>query len=374
MRIIRLVQNYRSTPEIISCAMAAIASNPGDGRELKTAKPEDIPVRLVTAASDLSEGIFIAKEINKMVGGIDMLDADQGKSTDRVHFRGFSEIGILYRTHRQADLLEKCLQREGIPYVVAGRDDFLADELVQGSLDFFRFLLNPLNTVALSECLSRLWNCPKDIIVSLKEEIEKKFSDGIALGAEQVEELSKDFNDHPHLKGFFCSVRELLPLTAKGKPWKLLEALAGYAGISGEPLDKLQRTAIFYKNMGEFLDALTLGQESDLARNASARRYDSGSVTLMTLHGSKGLEFPVVFLCGVKKGTLPLESVRGTIDTEEERRLFYVGITRAQEELVLLTRKEESSLLSEIPPELYKREAAEGPAKESRREVQLSFF
>ena len=373
MRTIRLVQNYRSTPEIISCAMAAIASNPGDERELMATKPADIPVRLITAASDLSEGIFIAKEINKMVGGIDMLDANQGKSADRVHFRGFSEIGILYRTHRQADLLEKCLQREGIPYVVAGRDDFLADELVQGSLDFFRFLLNPLNIAALSGCLSRLWKCPKDIILSLKEEIEKKFSDGIALGAEQVEELSKDFSDRPHLNGFFQSVRELLPMAVKGKPWKLLETLTGYAGISGEPLDKLQRTAIFYKSMGEFLEALTLGQESDLARSASARKYDSGAVTLMTLHGSKGLEFPAVFLCGVKKGTLPLESVRGTIDAEEERRLFYVGITRAQEELVVLTRKEESSFLSEIPSKLFQREAAEGAAK-ANREVQLSFF
>ena len=374
MRIIRLIQNYRSTPEIISCAMAAIASNPGDRRQLNAVKPGDIPVRLVTAASDLSEGIFIAKEINKMVGGIDMLDAGREESAERAHIRGFSEIGILYRTHRQADILEKCLQREGIPYVVAGRDDFLADELVQGSLDFFRFLLNPLNVAALSGTLGRLWKCPKDIIMSLQGEIEKRSGEGTAIDAAQIEELSKDFGDRPHLKEFFRSAREFLPQLAKGKPWKLLEALTGYAGISGDSLDKLQRTAIFYKSMEEFLEAVTLGQESDLTRSASARRYDSGAVTLMTLHGAKGLEFPAVFLCGVRKGTLPLESSRGTVDQGEERRLFYVGLTRSQEELILLTRKEESPFLSEIPSALFKRESAEGTSKGNRREVQLSFF
>ena len=95
-----------------------------------------------------------------------------------------------------------------------------------------------------------------------------------------------------------------------------------------EPLRRLLNMAVLHKDMPEFLQNLLLGQEGDLQRSAD-KVYSSGTVTLMTLHGSKGLEFPVVFLCGVKKGCLPYESINHPADTGEERRLFYVGMTRA---------------------------------------------
>ena len=131
------------------------------------------------------------------------------------------------------------------------------------------------------------------------------------------------------------------------------EAFLPLAGLSPEQpaIQKLLNMAVFSRDLPSFLQALTLGQESDLMRSSGGKTYASGTVTLMTLHGSKGLEFPVVFLCGVNQGVLPLESPRHPCDTEEERRLFFVGMTRAKQELILLTSGHESPFLKEIPPE-----------------------
>ena len=96
-------------------------------------------------------------------------------------------------------------------------------------------------------------------------------------------------------------------------------------------------------------------------------------VTLMTLHGSKGLEFPVVFLCGVQKGRIPLESPHRPTDLEEERRLFYVGMTRAKDELVLMTSKEPSLFLADIPAQWIKSEDAMRKRQPSAGK-QLSLF
>lgn len=117
---------------------------------------------------------------------------------------------------------------------------------------------------------------------------------------------------------------------AKEKPRKLIQGLAERCDLQGRPIQQLLSAAVFHSGMGEMLDVLLLGEESDIRRQ-SGTGYASGSVRLMTLHGAKGLEFPVVFVAGINEGTLPMERS----DEEEERRLLFVGITRAREELIL---------------------------------------
>ena len=134
-------------------------------------------------------------------------------------------------------------------------------------------------------------------------------------------------------------------------------------------LDRLQNTAVFHASWQEFWNALTLGQEVDLCR-AAGRETASGAVRLMTLHAAKGLEFPAVILAGVKSGMLPLESQSRPVDTEEERRLLYVGMTRAREELILTVGGTPSSFLSSLPEEV-RRESA---PQRSRPVQQLSLF
>ena len=370
VRDIRLTRNYRSAPEILSCALPVINRNPGENRILIAQQPSGIPVSLLTAESDLSEGIFIAKEINRMTGGIDMLDAQQyAIHTDKP--RSFQDIAILYRTHRQAKVLESCLRKEGIPYVVTGRDDFLADETVRGVLAFFRFLLNPEDEASVKICLKNVWNYDDGLIGEFLDVLRQ--NQVKELDARQLRKLDSQLSPALELASCWQMVRLFLPTVRREKPASLIGKWleANEIGMS-EPLRRLLNMAVLHKDMPEFLQTLLLGQEGDLQRSAD-KVYASGAVTLMTLHGSKGLEFPVVFLCGVKKGCLPYESVTHPADPDEERRLFYVGMTRAREELIILTSREPSEFLEDIPEgcvekgDVHKRK--EGNAME-----QLSLF
>ena len=112
--------------------------------------------------------------------------------------------------------------------------------------------------------------------------------------------------------------------------------------------EKLLAAAAFAQDMPSFLGLLATGEEADI-RRASGRSYVSGAVQLMTLHGAKGLEFPVVFLAGVSEGALPLEREGEPCDVEEERRLFFVGLTRAREELILTAAGAYSPFMQELP-------------------------
>ena len=114
-----------------------------------------------------------------------------------------------------------------------------------------------------------------------------------------------------------------------------------------------------------------MGVESDIKR-CGDKRYTGEAVTLMTLHGAKGLEFPVTFIYGVRKGLIPFEK-DDTVDTEEERRLFYVGMTRAKDELILTTSQEESGFLAELPEEEICRERAD-KRKNADSGKQMSLF
>ena len=362
LRRIRLVKNYRSTPEILDSALPVISANPGEARVLEAQRPAGAAVRVVTAPSELSEGIFLAKEINRMVGGVDMLDAQGGAAVSREHPRGFSEIAVLYRTHRQSELLEACLKKEGIPYVVAGREPFLSDRTVRGVIDFFRFLEGGWDRPALEGCLRRLWDCPPDLAEQVSLAVGRMAEAGSGrMTAGHLEQVAAGFDGLPQLVPFFGAAQEWMPQLPKGKPWNLLDSFCAQLHppkTGAAALEKLRRMAVFHRTMGDFLRVLTLGQESDLMRSPTGRIYDAGAVTLMTLHGAKGLEFPAVFLCGVRKGSIPLESERRPVDLEEERRLFYVGLTRAKEELILVCGKEPSPFLEQLPADRMQQETA----------------
>lgn len=325
--VIRLVENYRSTPQILNAALAVISHNPGEDRRLAANREEGDRARLVTAESGMGEAIFIVKEINRLAGGIGMLEAHELSGAVRTEgrVRGFDEIAILYRANHQADLLEKCLKKEGIPYIVAGRGSFLQEEKVRGSICFFRYLDNPMDILAKEQCLRLLWNM-----------------DGNLAAEEVLERMAGKYR----------------PLYQKKKPQKFLELWMEELQLEdNEAVKKLVGMGVFYKTMPEFMLAVQLGIESDIKRCGN-RNYASGAVTLMTLHGAKGLEFPVTFIYGARKGLIPLESEKGTTDLEEERRLLYVGMTRAMEELILTTSKEASGFLEGMPPELMERETA----------------
>lgn len=363
-RFVRLVKNYRSTPEIIACSMPVISAQEEvvDGeRHLEAQREHGEKVSLFEASDDFSEAIFVAKEINRMVGGIDMLDVQMSDSSH--NDRGpisFSDIAVLYRTHRQSEVLEKCLRKEGIPYIVTGKDKTLDDDMVRGTLCFFKSLLNPGDVVSLRTCLG-VMGCTEDVIdrfiSSYRDDVVKN-TDGLerSQGLLKWMQMAEKY-------------REIVRDTA---PQQLIQSWMDDNDISGnENFERLANMAVFHSDMDSFINALTFGRERDVARSGN-RTYTPEAVSLMTFHGAKGLEFPIVFLCGVNEGTIPLESPGRTTDEDEERRLFYVGMTRAKDELIMLTSPKSSKFLNDIPGSLLQMDKAYETKKPEGK--QLSFF
>ena len=308
LRTIRLVKNYRSAPEVLAAALSVLGRAEGHLLAQRPAGPKPI---YVNCTGELAEGVYVAKAIAALVGGMDMLSAGTEEGL------GFSDIAVLYRTHRQGEMLEHCLKTEGIPCVVSGREDFLAEETVRRVLAFFRYLLDP------GDELSRALAQP-------------------LFGAD-FEERAAEYG--PHAK--------------KDRPEKLIRAIAAQQGLTDPALDKLAQAAMLSASLGEFLTNVLLGQEIDLERSGR-KSYASGAVRLMTLHGSKGLEFPAVFLTGVRAGLIPYDAPGRGADPREERRLLYVGLTRAKDRLTLTCPGEPSPFLEDIPKDALTFEKAIG--------------
>ena len=353
VRKIRLSDNYRSTPEIIRCAGSVISKEASGAyaHSLEAKRESGAKVRLLNAADPFSESIAIAKEINRLVGGVDMLDASSGKKAAAGGQWGFSDIAVLYRMNRQAALLEQCLLKEGIPYTVAGRDEFLSDREVRKAIAFFRFLLNPGDLIALKTCLKAFSGIRADLLPELLEKY--------AAVSGSVSSLADVFQacglPEAGLLQLFCRYE---PLVHREKPSRLIEGFMNDNALSGNPsMELLLHTAVMYGRLDSFLQSLALGHEQDVVRSGG-KAYSPNAVSLMTLHAAKGLEFPVVFLCGLNEGTLPYKNRFGCSDSEEERRLFYVGITRARDELVLLTSGAPSPFLADISEDSIAREEA----------------
>lgn len=343
---IRLEDNYRSTPDILKAALNVISHNPGGNRQMIAQRSIKCPVRIVLTQDERKEAIFVAKEINRQIGGIDMLDTldtQESRGEAERPIRGFSDIAVLYRTHRQAALLEKCLRQEGIPYQIAGREDFLTERDVRTTLYFFYQAIHPGE-----KPIEKL--CCKLLACYLKES-----------PTQQIAYLSEKYRKK----------------IKKTRPVKLLEEwLKEISFENEESIKKLADMSILYPTMESFLSTLSFGEDGDV-RRSGGKKFTTDAVTLMSLHGSKGLEFPVVFLYGMDKGRLPLEfgSSNATTSIEEERRLCYVGMTRAKEELILTCGQEPSCFLQEIPEENARWERPKDEENtEIEKPIQLNLF
>ena len=363
LETLRLVKNYRSTPQVLGCAMPVIAHNPGPARDLEPQAPAGPPVRVLQGEDDLHQAAAIAKEIARMTGGMGMAEAGQDRSRER--YRSFSDVGVLCRTHRQAQLVERCLRRDSIPCQVTGREDLLQRREARGMLAFLQAVRDPADTAALSTCLQLVWDCLPETISAVVDLSRAAGGWDRAFSGDSRAFLG----EFRAVSGFFQAAQGYFQPLQTEKPLALLTRWEGERGpFPG--LEQLKNMAVFYPTTAAFLDALLLGEEADL-RRGDGRNYASGAVQVMTLHAAKGLEFPVVFLPFLDQGSLPLESEHRPADIREERRLFYVGITRAQEELVLLCGPQPSPFLEELPPG---RAAWEHLPSRQPTPEQLSFF
>ncbi|MBM4050564.1 MAG: ATP-dependent helicase, partial [Planctomycetes bacterium] len=337
--------SYRCAEPILAAALEVIRKPPGRADvPLSARRKEGVKPRIIDVASETAEGIAVVHEISRMVGGATML-----QSHEEHKGRSFADIAVLFRTGQQADKLEECFLKEGIPYRVVGQRSFLEAKSVREALTFFRCVTNPDDRFRFLQCLSLSRFDPSG-----------KLAQAMKLQADP-QTLS-----HPlatQLKAFKNVLEEHRARVGVERPEQALARWAEEGQLQDdEDMKRLARLAAGFEDMKAFLQRVLLCQEAECERVSGAV---SEAVNLMTLHAAKGLEFPVVFIAGVEDGLIPMR--KRDSDLDEERRLFYVGLTRAKDDLILLTARSRtehgkvesrapSPFLEDIPDGLLERE------------------
>lgn len=334
-KTIRLEQNYRSTQNILDSANAVIANNEQrKGKNLWTANGTGDKVILNTLDDEFSEGKFIADEIMKKMG-----------STGK-----FSDFAVLYRMNSMSNSIERALVRSGIPYRIIGGHKFYDRMEIKDALAYLSVIANPDDSVR----LERIINTPKRGIGATTIANAKEIADAFGISLFEVFKTSNEYEKLKRSADKLIAFTQMIEgfadlLTRESMSSVFISLLdeTGYKAMTmldkekGEErlqnLDELNNNLIKYKEEnpeGELSDFL---EEVALMTDIDNYNADADTVVLMTLHASKGLEFPVVFIPGMEEGVFPgMQSMFDSAEIEEERRLAYVGITRAKEKLYLL--------------------------------------
>jgi ATP-dependent DNA helicase UvrD/PcrA len=368
-QVVKLEQNYRSTQTILSAANAVVSNNRArKSKALWTDLGQGEPVRVRECEDEHAEARLVAGEVERLV--------DEGASRD--------EIAVFYRTNAQSRVLEDTLVRYGVGYQVIGGTKFYERAEVKDALAYLTLLVNPQDVV----CFGRVVNSPRR---GIGDTTQARIVSHANTVGEPVWDVALDLDAVPGLGAAavkavrrFMSTMERLRVRAAGgaSVGDLLEETLSETGYRAaleaertieaqgrlENLDELVGVAREYDaqagtgdgeqpSVEEFLQQIALFSDQD------ALRDEEGTLALMTLHNAKGLEFPTVFMIGMEDGVFPHSRSIEAGDIEEERRLCYVGVTRAMRELHLTfacTRalhgarewNVPSRFLAEIPAEL----------------------
>ena len=375
---LRLDRNYRSAQNILTAAGQVIAGNPGhqatglvaahdapapndagDGEPPGTGiggarrlspPAAQVKLDLYRAPTDRAEAEYVVHQVERLIGGTSYFSLDSGRVEDdggAPAARSFADFAVLYRLNAQARLLEEAFHRSGIPCQTAGATPLAEQPPVREILallwltetpgsrlhwrrllahgaeppseaDLSRFLAQTPAAAAGSGARAGLAAVAGFGGTAAVRAARDSARGGLARTANLVRELSADRS---------TPVAECVPAAAAG--WASLRG-RGYDDTESERIARLQRrAAAAHAGMREFLTAAALHSETDCYDERADR------VALMSLHAAKGLEFPVVFIVGCEEGLLPYRAPNRTVDSAEERRLFYVGMTRAQRRLIL---------------------------------------
>ncbi|GAC1317152.1 MAG: DNA helicase PcrA [Acidimicrobiales bacterium] len=329
--IVVLEQNYRSTQTILDAANAVIANNlKRKPKALWSDSGSGSPIVRYLAESEHDEASFIAHEVNRL---------------HDVDAMAWSDVAVFYRTNAQSRAVEEELVRRSIPYKVIGGTRFYDRKEIKDVLAYLRGVTNPSDEVS----LKRIVNVPKRGVgdTSVGRIDAWSASRGVSFGTalDQAEAAGLSGKALTGVRALAALLTRLREEQANGAgPADLLDDILTTTGYRAEleaehtiesagrleNLDELVGTAREYTEVDAFLEDVSLVADSDQLDDAE------GQVVLMTLHTAKGLEFPAVFLIGLEDGVFPhLRSLSEPDELEEERRLAYVGITRARQRLYL---------------------------------------
>ncbi|MEW5706392.1 MAG: DNA helicase PcrA [Actinomycetota bacterium] len=363
-RIIKLEQNYRSTKTILKAANHVIQNNRyRKPKVLWTEKDEGEPIIRYQGENEHEEATFVASEIEKQV-------------KDGCKYRDFA---VFYRTNAQSRVLEEIFLRYGVPYKIIGGFKFYDRAEIKDILAYLRVLSNPRDSIS----LKRIINVPKrglgDTTIAKIDAYALKNNISFYDALERVDEINAlSTAARNNVRKFMAIIEELQAIKEKETLQNLVKALldmTGYLAMyeredtveAGTKAENVKEFVGVVKEFEMVSQSCTLDEfleEISLITDIDSYNDEQNSVTLMTVHNAKGLEFTSVFIVGLEDGVFPhIRSMTDIAELEEERRLFYVGITRAMERLYLCNARSRnlwggvsynspSRFLREIPSEL----------------------
>jgi DNA helicase-2/ATP-dependent DNA helicase PcrA len=352
-KVVRLEQNYRSTKTILRIASALIAHNTQrKEKTLWTENDEGVKAQVLLCQDEYDEADTVMRQLKSLAEGGGEASAAGGAKGSVV----WSDMAIFYRINALSRVMEDALRRAGVPYQIARGVEFYNRKEIKDVLAYLRAVANPADRVS----LERIVNVPPRGLgsVALKRIEAHAVASGIPplsamQQAEQISGLStRAAGAAKRLSEFVQSWRAMAiaqPEPGVGRVQRVMEAVVKQSGLEGAlakaggeeqeqiaNVNELINSAAEYDeanpegSLDDYLSAISLVSDIDHLKGAG------GAVTLMTLHAAKGLEFPVVAIIGMEEGILPHSRARGsTTELEEERRLCFVGITRAQKRLIL---------------------------------------
>ncbi|MDI9358827.1 MAG: 3'-5' exonuclease [Phycisphaerales bacterium] len=339
-KIVKLEQNYRSTGHILQTANAVIANNQSKiDKKLWSNNELGDKIKIVQASNEYEEAKIIADKIQEQAL--------------RYHY-GFNEFAILYRNNRLSRSLEDSLRHKNIPYKIYGGTSFYQRSEVKDFLAYIKFITNKNDVVS----LLRIINYPTRGIGLTSINTIQAFAQDKQIPLYECLKMVKEIPDiKPStavtITNFINKIDELATIINEVNAYRFTIAVEETFGIAKSEINKIEKNkdATRYENMRELInstqefvelrsadDSNAVGitnylEEVSLLTNEDNDNQPKPTVKLMTIHASKGLEFPVVFIVGVEEGLLP--SHYQDSDLEEERRLFYVAITRSKQKLFL---------------------------------------
>lgn len=333
---ITLDQNYRSTQNILDAANSVISNNKGRmGKSLWTSNGDGNKVYVYTGTNEYDEARYIARQIKKHFD-------EQGS---------FSDCAILYRTNAQSRVIEEMLMRESVPYKVLSGLRFYDRKEIKDIIAYLRVVYNPNDDVS----LARIINEPKRKIGNATLEKARNIAREKETSLYDVISHADDYPEFKTAIKKLLSFSEIIQSLIKLKDTVTIEDLTGRilndTGYMPElVMEDTTESKTRIENLGEFISVITEFEKNEETGNTLGEflenislvsdidGYDENedSAVLMTIHSAKGLEFPIVFLSGLEEGLFPgMRSMESDDDIEEERRLCYVAITRAKEQLYI---------------------------------------
>ncbi|RPJ80658.1 MAG: ATP-dependent helicase, partial [Deltaproteobacteria bacterium] len=400
-KVINLTRNYRSTETILQASFHVIRDQHDNPSEPKVFSEIDgkKTISVMNFSTGKSEAVAIGKIIEQMIGGLGMHSIDFGMSDDVIENRdmSFSDFAILYRTNKQGDVFGEVFQHAGIPYQMVNRDHEFSKPGISEILSLFR-IVSGLGSCAdfqrsiqifetrIDSATSKLFN---NWCFQNQFNIEQAFNQALRFpvpGMNRSNQLkltgfiNKIFTYRQVLQNMQMDQRLLFLCEQSPKISRLIQKNS----FTEESFSRLLKMANFYQcNMDGFWEMISLCTDVD------ACDFKSEKVTLMTMHAAKGLEFPVVFIAGCEDGLIPYKRTEQEItNVDEEKRLFYVAMTRAKEHLFLThatkrqvfgknTARKLSPFVYEIENQLRSHEKSElkkNKTENHPKQVQLELF